>query len=234
MLLSEKYNCIFLKTPCTGSTTVEDVLISYIKSHNIDILSQDHNRCKSIVSSKYEQFNDISQHVALHGVQVGITNFDDYRVIVSIRNPWERAVSLYYLYKNRKCENNTGIQRQLIEKANILDFNEWIKCVAKIMPDLLQQRQYYRSIHDVYYIDNVIRYENLIDDIKFVVSSILDISESEIVNIPQSARHRPEKPDHYSLSYTQYTNDLISELCQEDIDTFNYQFWRPLQLAASS
>ena len=233
MLLSEKYNCIFLKTPCTGSTTVEDVLIEYIKSHNIDILSQDHTRCKSIVSSKYERFRDVSQHVALHYMRERISNFDDHRVIVSIRNPWERAVSLYYLYKSRKGEDNIGIQRQLVAKANKLDFNEWVKCVAKIMPDLLQQQQYYRNIHNEYYTDNVIRYENLIADIKTVVSNILDISESEVVNIPQRARHRPEKPNHYSLSYTQYTNHLISELCQEDIDTFNYQFWRPMQLTTS-
>ena len=224
MLLSEKYNCIFLKPPCTGSTTVEDILIDHIKTRNIDILTQDHNRCASIVSSKYEQFNGISPHVALHHIRVGISNFDNFRIIVSIRNPWERAVSLYYLYNNRKPETDTGIQRQLIEKANILGFNEWVSCAARIMPDLFQQQQYYIGTNDLYYIDNVIRYENFIDDIKFVVSSILGISEREIVNIPQRARHRPKKSNHYSLSYTQYTNDLIFELCQEDINVFNYRF----------
>lgn len=235
MIISERYRFIFIKTPCTGGSTLRDLILYHIDEHDIDLFVHD-TKGIQFATSKYEVYTNLVAHDALNVVYDKVSDFDNYRIIVTLRNPYERAISLYHLYKNNIKvidQTNDIIVKRLILYANNNGFNRWVLEVAKHMPDLFTQTQYYKvSSNDCFYTDHAIFYENYHMNVNRVLSNILDLPETEIGIvgedgsrfIPHVAQHRPTDSPHYSEYYNEESRRLILDICSDDLENLNYSF----------
>lgn len=135
-----------------------------------------------------------------------------------VRNPWDRAVSLYHYYKN-KLEASAYRHRRpalAVRFAKINTFEEWI------MQDMIRNScaDYVADASGQIIIDYVARYESLCEDSQRIFTSI---------GLPVSATlphlNRTMHADYRSF-YNENTYSVIASRFAADIKTFNYTFDR--------
>ena len=140
---------------------------------------------------------------------------EEYFLFCSVRNPWDRAVSLYYHKKT--------IQRRL-DDQNIKNSEKSSHSLPKDMKFkeyLFTYRKNY-SISQSYKKSNfIIRFENLQKDFNRVCE-IIGIPLTKLPIIDYSTGRPKDKK--YQEYYDKESKDLVSEVCGEYIEYFNYEF----------
>lgn len=122
------------------------------------------------------------------------------KVIISIRNPWDRVVSAYHYYLNR---NKTTIATGKTFEEFVLS-RDW-GCANK------QCVKYYNTA------DIIIRYEHINDDFK----QVQDFLKCDI----PLYRKNISPHSHYTDYYTsQEMIDTVADKHSEDIKRFSYNF----------
>lgn len=153
----------------------------------------------------------------LTGVSTGNSNFDHVSLDVLknsakdsvksftvIRNPWDRTVSGYFHMKDR-FGGIVGTFDDFVK--NLKDKNFSIG-----NPNIFQNQTDWISSD----VDHILRYENLSND--FVV-----IQEYVGNNDPLPAEDDTAY-SNYQEYYTEETQQIVREICQSDIEKFNYAF----------
>lgn len=104
MRISTKYKIVVLSNPKCGSTTFCKMFDQYS-----DFTWETRNKCKNILNTNYDALvhapaKNIKKIMSKKGLK-----WDDYKSFITIRNPWDRVVSLYY-YKCEKQEYSKSFE----------------------------------------------------------------------------------------------------------------------------
>jgi hypothetical protein len=182
-MVSEQYKCIFIEVPKTGSTSIRHLLGQPLKPHlNICQIKQ----------------------------SLPIERFETFFKFGFVRNPWDRAVSLY--------ERNEGLQ--LKNQMSFDEFVGWLKFSSSTcqhpLPHRYQLDWFVDQNGDVI-VDFIGRLERLKMDWDLICTRL---------GLPQELPHLNKNNDrmHYSRYYNEKTRRIIQERFSVDIDYFGYEF----------
>ena len=182
-MISHEYKCIFIEVPKTGSTTIRSI-IGRTKKPHLDILQ-------------------IKK-------QVTIKQFNQYFKFGFVRNPWDRAVSLY----NR----NEGIQ--LKNKMSFVNFIKWHNYATDTCTHPSQKKyqlDFFTDSVGELLVDFIGKFENLQQDFNIICDKI-GIPQHQLPHINKS-NHK-----HYTEYYDDETREIVAEKYAKDIEYFGYEF----------
>ena len=182
-MISHKHRFIFIEVPKTGTTTICSVL-----SSNCDAVQP----CKHLSIKKYKE--KFSKETS------------SYFKFAFVRNPWDRALSLYkYIVKTPKHYYH----KQCLQFVN---FSAYLR-----ERPLLPQQYDFLSKHGKNQLNFIGKLENLQADFDIVCDKI---------GIPQQQlpHHNKTKHKHYTEYYDDETRQIVAEKYAKDIEYFNYKF----------
>ena len=147
---------------------------------------------------------------------IGRERWDTAWKFTFVRNPWDRAVSLY---EYRRMKDRTGIG------SDGLSFGEWVQRVFSDDPDpayhnkrrpFLPQSEWLKDDRGAVGIDFIGRFEHLASDFERVAERVAPGASLPRLN---ASRRR-----QYSDYYDARSRDLVARWFAEDIECFAYRF----------
>jgi len=183
-MVSDEFKCIFVEVPKTGSTSIRHI-IGYPRKPHLNI---------------YQIAGLLPKN-----------KFDAYFKFGFVRNPWDRAVSLY--------ERKEGLRMK--SKMNFEEFVEWMKyssCTCIHPVPHRYQLDWFVNPHGDVIVDFIGKFERLADDWKIISSKLGVASQLPRKNV------NPSKRRHYTEYYTEKTKEIIRKRFLVDIEYFEYEF----------
>ena len=207
MRISLRYKFIFLSNPKTGSESLRKMLIPYS-----DIRSKQYSK------EKYYHHS----HVKKLLIDLEKDNYDYTKFFIFgfIRNPWDRAVSMYFY--SRPDKNYKAFWCKDYEKESMFlhNFNEWIYHHKVNNKKIFDPIEYFYSDNNGNIIPNKIyKMEEMEDSIKDL-NKRLNIKIKNIIHINKSFVNRK----HYSFYFNKESYYYIKDFAKKDIDYGNYKF----------
>jgi hypothetical protein len=195
MIISPKYQFVFIATEKTGCTSVYNSLENIDDSKKIigNLVPKDHN------NYLYSKHTSCSEFTNNH------SEFIDYFKFAFVRNPWDRVVSWYMFSKSLE---NPDQSRDLTG----IGFKEYIKKFGNIWSN--EQQDQYKFVGCC---DFIGRYENLQNDFNIICDKI-KIPQQKL------PRKNATKHKHYTEYYDDETKRIVAERFAKDIEHFNYKF----------
>jgi len=145
--------------------------------------------------------------------------YDQYYKFGFVRNPWDRAVSMYFYFRRMLDDGIDGWWRDVADCGSFSDFVLEYLVSANIEESyfLRPQADFLFDYDNQLLVDFVGRFENLNQDIQAVL---------EKLGLPAVALRKinPSEHDHYTSYYTQREVDVISQLYKRDVDLFSYAY----------
>ena len=163
------------------------------------------------------EINNIHQKETVHGIGIP-KGKEDYKLIVNIRNPYSRMVSLYYLHMYNSKQFNQVFDRWVKSNLSFSDYNKSFF--------ILESLKQLPKLPDFY-----IRMENFEDDIKslWFVKENFDLLEQTINDNIEKNRYLTEFEEYgftKKNSWKEYYNEEIAEIVflklKGEFDFFNY------------
>lgn len=167
----------------------------------------------------YNNLKCIAGHTSLGEMKKMISSAGEdastYFVFTSVRNPWDRAVSLYYHKKT--------IQRRLNDRGLIDPKKASRSLDSKIsFKEYIFKYKHNYSISKDYEKSNfIIRFENLQWDFD-ELCEIIKIPKTKLPKIDYSTGRPADLK--YREYYDEESKNLVGEVCEEYIENFNYEF----------
>ena len=213
-MICHKYRCIFVEVPKTGSTSIRAIVGSPPKPHqNIWQIKYELEHCWTRYSGLVNRVLAGLYLLLPEGRREAVGNrlFRSYFKFGFVRNPWDRAVSLY--------ERGEGLV--LRDRMSFPEFIEWMKfssstCVHPVPHR--NQLDWFVDPHGNVVVDFIGRFESLAEDWRLIC---------EKTGIRESLPHlnqNPRRKRHYTEYYDDRTRDIIAERFQVDIEYFGYAF----------
>lgn len=203
MFISHKYKSIFIHIQKTGGNSVEDVFKSKDRKliRRIEI-APENLRTKHCYISDIE--NVIDKEV-----------FKNYTKFCIVRNPFDRLVSWYSMFKHQ-----TGVKNTVMEAVNehCSSFKDFIMLPNEGLFRRFYVNQFdYITVDDKIGVDEILRFESLEKDFN---------TFKKKVNLKTSLPHKNKSIREES--YRKYFNDTLKEIVynrfQKDFDFFSYSF----------
>ncbi len=195
MRVSHKNKWIFLAMPKTGSASIRSALDEFSDLKSVHI------------TKRKKTQNPFYDHINLREVVSLFKNknwdFESYYTFATIRNPWDRTVSLYYHARQHSWT-----------KAN---FKKWLYKIK-------ENGGFYESIYGkcsnkegTYCLDYILKFENLQEDFNTVCDKI---------GIPRQELPHRNKSEHkdYTKYYDDETRQIVAKKYARDIKHFGYKF----------
>jgi len=184
-MISDRLKCIFVEVPKTGSSSIRAIVGQPAKPHlNIwQILSA-----------------------------VEPDKFTSYFKFGFVRNPWDRAVSLY--------ERNEGLC--LKGKMSFEQFIDWMKFASSTCIHPVPHRHqldWFVNPHGDVIVDFIGRYENLASDWDRIAAR-LGIGGTALPRINVN----PHRSRDYTAYYSERTRRIVAERFAVDVEYFGYRF----------
>jgi Sulfotransferase family len=183
-MICDQYKCIFVEVPKTGSTSIRSIVGEPPKPHlNI-----------------WQIFSSVP-----------VEKFTSYFKFGFVRNPWDRAVSLY--------ERREGLR--LKSRMSFDDFVDWMKFASSTCMHPVPHRyqlDWFVSPHGDVLADFIGRYENLSADWD-QIRARLGISQT----LP-SLNVNSERKRDYTSYYSQRTRQIVASRFAVDVEYFGYRF----------
>jgi hypothetical protein len=142
--------------------------------------------------------------------------YDVHDYFYIIRNPWDRVVSGYHYVRGAKLfwkENGWY-------EDTFMSFNQFVEMSWKFFDEKQNQTWFYSMTPQIEWIDDSgiqLKCENLSQDFKQVQDLFCCYEELGVVNFS-------DRLPGYRQYYNQKTKKIVSDIFQEDIDTFKYTF----------
>jgi len=228
MIISHTYRYIFLKSHKTAGTSVEAALSQQCRGEDVvpPLCDYRFNRDED-GNWLHRGMNggDFVQHEDVAGIKAKVAPevWDGYFKFSITRNPWDRALSLFFWERRREVE--------AAKKKGLLRF------LGRTNDDFEQTREVFRewlqgpwSNNDRFYfldgklcVDFVIRYERLAEDYEEVCRRV-GITAAERLPRLKSGIRRESR--HYSEYYDDPEVQLVADRHALDIEHFGYRFER--------
>jgi hypothetical protein len=224
-LLNEAVNfelrCIFIAVPKAGTTTVRkqirQVGVPLIRSPHLSILQVrdvlyahllrlDLGKNRSFPSDRVPADRDIRQNAR--------AVFESFFKFAAVRNPWARAVSLYFRRDGLQVRNNMSFE-EFCERHMFASDTCIFPTLQKNQFDWLCDENGQCVMDFVY----------KVEDFEEAVKSIASLTNGRIVLRHQTSNKNPEsKADTYRQMYNSHTKRLIATRFEKDIDFFKYSY----------
>ena len=217
MPVSHELRCLFLHVPRTGGTSIEAAL-----GMGGDLDVEDEGRLFGrIRSEKYRALglgSDFFQHLTLREVQSlgSAPRSRDYFSFAVVRNPWDRAVSVYA----RLVAGKAGVLAESlgVDDPSDLSFEAFLELAEGCAhPHLTPQVDYLVDTSGKIAVDLVGRFEALGESFD-EVRQRLGRPDLTLPHVNRSA-HR-----HYSSYYDRATRERVAKMYARDIQAFGYVF----------
>lgn len=152
-------------------------------------------------------------------------NLRNYFSFSTVRNPWDRAVSMYFsAIKDHEIKEDIKKYYKIDEH---LSFD--------LFCDILLERKddpYFIASHNQtlwttgkYPPQEILRFENLQEEFAAMVK------EHNLITINPNLPHKNKtNHTHYSDYYNSKTRNIIADVFEEDIDTFEYSFEKEIKI----
>lgn len=233
MIISHRYKFIFIKTVKTAGTSIEIALSRFCEDKDIITPITDYDEkirqdCgypgpqNYIVPYKRYALKDWKErllrrkrccfynHIPASDIRrwVGTKIWDSYYKFCFDRNPWDKAISLYYFV--------TGTTKREIS------FQEFLESRHE-SPVLFNQLSNY-SIYTIdgnTAVDYLGQYESLQDDLDKIAQTV---GLPERLELPRAKGHFRKSKQPYQDYYGQKEKDIIADICRNEIDLLGYEF----------
>ncbi|HEY2891185.1 MAG TPA: sulfotransferase family 2 domain-containing protein [Dongiaceae bacterium] len=183
-MVSDKFKCIFIEVPKTASTSIREIIGEPRKPHL--------NICQI-------------------AAEIDPDRFQSYFKFGFVRNPWDRAVSLY--------QRKEGLQ--LRDKMSFEAFIEWMRFASSTCIHPVPHRyqlDWFVSPHGDVLADFIGKFENLESD-------WANIARRLGITTPLTRqRVNPDRRRDYAAYYTEKTRRIVAERFAVDIEYFGYSF----------
>ena len=203
-MISDKFKCIFVEVPKTGSTSIKSIL------HQPSKLRL---KISQIADARTMLGYPPSLHLNIWQIasMVKIDKFNSYFKFGFVRNPWDRAVSLYERKEGLQMKPNMSFER----------FIEWMRyasCTCIYPVPHRYQLDWFVNPHGDVIVDFIGKYENLENDWAKVARKLGIHGELPALNV-NAGRTRD-----YTKYYSDRTKRIVSERFAVDIEYFGYKF----------
>jgi len=232
MIISHKHKFIFIKPQKTAGTSVElllsrvcgtdDVItpLGYdpdpkVREKNKAKRPQNYFRKKLLKNWELREIywllrkrkipsENYWEHLQADNIKkyVGKDIWDSYLKIAVVRNPWDHAVSMY-----------EWMRKFGYEDVDKMTFNEFVRNIYKLQWPFF-------SVNGLYSIDFMIRFENLMEDIKALGEKIPDIKGLKMPITKSKVR----KETGYKQIYDEGTKEIVRQKNLNIIELFGYSF----------
>lgn len=189
-MINHRLKCIFVQVPKTASTSIRSI-VGIPKKPHLNIIQ---------LENQFDLENTNSDRL-----------FGSYFKFGFVRNPWDRAVSLYE-------------RKEVGGKSQTMSFEEFVKWIENSSDTCIHpvrhknQIDWFKDRAGDIAVDCIGKFENLENDWEHI-SSIIGVTNK----LPNKNRN-PDRKKHYSEYYTAETRDTIGEKFLIDIEYFNYSF----------
>jgi len=204
MLVSHTHKFIFIKTRKTAGSSIEKFLEPYAQVGPTISEWEDHHTPAQIVKD-----------------YVGDQKWKEYTKIISMRNPWDQVVSLYY-WRGRKRKRRHLFSKfirgkQVINPARKMEFGEWVR----FKNDSLNENRVITYIDGKLPQYDYIHFEDLTNSLEAVCKKIgIPFSQESLLHL--KGGHRPNGA--YQSYYDQETREIVRHAFSLEIEDFGYTF----------
>jgi len=217
-LISNKYNFIYLKTHRTGSTVTEKKLSSLSDEKYING-RQTNNKQPYLFN--HSNARDIKDNLNKRGKE---DYFNKYRKVACIRNPYSTILSQYgwHLVRKKTKLNFKDFFISEIKSTSISDSKKVYSNIVELVADQYKNKLY---IEDNYILTDIIRYENLENDINNFLHTVG--YNKKLVPLPNLTTQRsPFNSDDYRKKYNEEMIEMIEnhDFFKKYMEMFNYKF----------
>tara|TARA_B100000780_G_C21056677_1_gene424547 strand:+ start:463 stop:1164 length:702 start_codon:yes stop_codon:yes gene_type:complete len=233
MPISHDLKIIFIHIPKTGGGTIEK---------SLGVFGEDNNGSLRVnYDILYGKENDkLLQHFTLQNIKIIKQNeFNKYRTISFVRNPYDRMVSEYLwrtqIYGMKKIEFKRYIFEEVIPRKNgsnvfVKNFYKDESLVALMDIHYLDQYKFLINKYENIDIDFIGKFENLEEDFfkifnfKITENKIHKSKSNYLYYLYKKLIPAPLKRKAYRRFYDNETRDLIEKEYFKDLKYFNYNF----------
>lgn len=207
-MISKNYRFIIIVPPRTGSHSIKHT----IRNLNSTIFQGDLGK---LGSSKYP-------HRPIRDFKLNLQNFEEYRVVGVIRNPWDRISSYWHrFYKPDKYNIKRGIKEERRPKVS---FNDFVRTLHN-HPDSLRffgdMINHFFSVDNKLIVKEYIRFDHLQEDFnKFCETKDLPPTKLKHIN---GCKKMWKDYDPRSV-YDSELVDIIRKRYKTEIEHFGYEF----------
>ena len=218
-MISSAKKFIFIHIPRSGGNSIQSTLVDYCDEELVKIGEGAHQ-----FTLKHHEFN-LKKHSMIRDYHAafGDGTVTEFFKFTSVRNPWDRIMSRWFLYhygpRNRPKSRGRSIFRRTIEprwdKEKFIQFIEWHSDRSgprfwSIMPWI--------TVNGQVFIDGYIRYESIQADYDAICDRI-GLPRRELPHFNRSRRE-----SSYHAYYDGETRDLVARICKDEIEYFGFEF----------
>lgn len=215
MLLSHKYNFLFVHIAKTGGTSVRAALNTLRWRDPLYYLTWPAHKVSSLTGHKLGLKFPRHAHAVAAKEMLPEDYFASLFKFAFVRNPWDLQVSSFHHIKRERPQAMNGID----------DFNEFMlwkfdqdrPYQYHIDTSLSFQSDYLTDLHGKKIIDFIGRYENLVDDFNRVCQRVG-------VSLVLPHRRKADRVGDYRSYYNDRSVELVAEYFAKDIEMLEYQF----------
>ena len=228
VLISHKYKFIYIKTKKTGSTTTENFFTrfcidnenNYKDSHSHDYLETKNGIVGQRILGKG---NKLTVNTELK--DLNLKKYKDYYIFTTVRNPFDRMVSLYNFFKNLDIKRIASptyfiLQKIIKSNKNLNDIQLFRIFIKKSINKIYDNWNAY-TLNNTPSCNYYIKQENLENGIEKVCKKLnIDYNKYKLVSFKRQYR----KTKTYREFYDEETFNLVKNKFIKEIKFFNYKF----------
>ena len=201
MIISHKHKFIYFKAQKVAGTSTEIILGNFCGDQ--DIVTPIFPPVERIKGARnYEGFrnHNIPKYIKN---KIGSEIFNSYFKFITVRNPFDRAVSWYW-YKYSESRLRKSFRDFVLKTrcAGLVSFSNWLFVENKCL------------------IDDYVRYERLEADTKRILGKWFDYD----IAFPTAKTKERKSDKHYTEYYDDETREIIAKKYAKDIEHFGYKF----------
>ena len=151
-------------------------------------------------------------------------NYDKYFKFTSLRNPWDRLVSLYHFRTENSHRHDGDYWSHVKNKMNFNDWIQYLEDFPKI--NSLYYETYFDYLSDddeKINVDFIINFHNFKKDFKFLKFFKNENAISKMKKLNKKHIHSSQHKD-FRKYYNSKTIDIVAKIHKKDIKLFKYDF----------
>ena len=231
MVVSHKYKYIFIHNDKAAGTAMRHHLRKHEETFAPAFIGHWHGSMTQELWDEHKHIMNgfLGQHSKPYTIKAYFDlmgwNWNDYFKFGMVRNPFDRIVSMYewrrsVIPASSKNPENKGNRVNLNKIASEADC-EFKDFVIKKTQPWNSQLNYFYSKKDCV-VDFIGRYENLEEDFKHIIKTILPNVSDELCTL-QKINHSVRKKDYRSY-YNDETRKIVEDRCADELELLGYKY----------
>ncbi len=222
-MISDKNKFVYIHVPKCGGMTITNHFLNLTEDYptNMKGKSTDSIMVRRPDNITHKHFGNSYMHATLSELRkyYGNNHFTDYYKFATIRNTYERLISLYF-WATGGSVLDVGRFKHLIGVSGLrgrvgVDFkNGKIKHSRGSAPINF----FLCDKDDELLVDDVYDINNITNDVKFIYNNI-NVDYNPLINKRNTSNHK-----HYSEYFTQEMLDIVDDIYEIEVKKFNFKF----------